>query len=204
MTGPIRHLLFDADDVIQFTPGGWHAALSPFVGDRVEEFIHGLGPIEAPSMVGAGEFLPALGERLAAFGVDAAPAQVHSDVWCRLAVDDASMQIVRTAREIGLGVHLGTNQGEDRAAYMRDELRYDEHFDTCFYSCEVGFAKPDPRFFVRIAQSLAADPHTILFIDDRADNVDSARSAGLAGIHWCIGDGHDELRAELAAHGVRV
>ncbi|MGM7697308.1 HAD-IA family hydrolase [Microbacterium sp. A84] len=197
-----QHVLFDADDVIQFTPGGWVAAIEPHVGARVDEFISGLGPIEAPSMIGAGEFLPALGERLVEFGSASTAATLHADAWCRIAVDEASLAVVQSVRRSGLGAHLGTNQGSDRAAYMRSVLKYDDHFDESFYSCEVGFAKPDPQFFVRVAQLLAADPDSILFIDDRADNMESARSVGLGGIHWRREDGHDVLIAALVAHGV--
>jgi hypothetical protein len=37
----IRHVLFDADGVIQSLPGGWYAAIEPYVGERAEEFLHG-------------------------------------------------------------------------------------------------------------------------------------------------------------------
>ncbi|WP_341926411.1 hypothetical protein [Nocardioides psychrotolerans] len=38
---------------------------------------------------------------------------------------------------------------------------------------------------------------------NRADNVEGARSAGLAGVHWDLAEGHDLLLARLAEHGVR-
>ena len=37
----IRHVLFDADGVIQTIPGGWYTAMEPYVGERAQEFLHG-------------------------------------------------------------------------------------------------------------------------------------------------------------------
>jgi len=48
-----------------------------------------------------------------------------------------------------------------------------------FVSSEVGFTKPDPRFFAAIAQQLAAAPAEILLIgDDETADVVAARAAG--------------------------
>lgn len=36
----IRHLLFDADGVLQDIPGGWYAAMEPYLGGKSREFLH--------------------------------------------------------------------------------------------------------------------------------------------------------------------
>lgn len=44
--------------------------------------------------------------------------------------------------------------------------------------------KPDPTVFVRLAKLYDCEPTTILFIDDNAENVAGARSAGLQAIQF--------------------
>lgn len=57
---------------------------------------------------------------------------------------------------------------------MRSALGYDELFDVSCYSYELGAAKPDAAFFSAAARRIAAQPSTILFIDDNRENVAGA------------------------------
>jgi putative hydrolase of the HAD superfamily len=198
----IRHLLFDADGVIQSVPGGWYRAMEPYVGPRAQEFLHGAWKQELPMLAGQGDYLPLLAARLAEFGVSAPVEEVYRDVWLRIELDGESLGLVRALRANGYGVHLGTNQERNRAAHMRSALGYNALFDVCCYSCDLGVAKPDPAFFAAAARRIAAEPASILFIDDGARNVEGARAAGLAAEQWELGQGHEVLLASLARHGV--
>jgi putative hydrolase of the HAD superfamily len=53
--------------------------------------------------------------------------------------------------------------------------------DTVVLSCEVGYAKPDPRIYMIALHSVRADPADALFIDDTPEHVNAARSLGMAG-----------------------
>jgi putative hydrolase of the HAD superfamily len=48
-------------------------------------------------------------------------------------------------------------------------------------SCEVGYAKPDPRIYAIALHSVRADPADALFIDDTPEHVDAATSLGMTG-----------------------
>jgi putative hydrolase of the HAD superfamily len=87
---------------------------------------------------------------------------------------------------------------------MRSVLGYDELFDVSCYSYDLGVAKPDVGFFTEAARRIAADPSTILFIDDMESNVEGARAAGFAAEHWHFERGHDALHDLLAGHEVVV
>jgi len=132
----IRHLLLDADGVVQYLPGGWRAALEPFLGERSEEFVTDLAMDEQACLRGE-PFLPVLAERLARFGVEVPAAEVYAAAWERIAADPAVLALADRLRAGGLGVHLATNQNPERATYMRRELGYADLFDTQFYSCEL-------------------------------------------------------------------
>jgi putative hydrolase of the HAD superfamily len=68
-----------------------------------------------------------------------------------------------------------------------------------FCSAQFRLAKPDPAIFLACAASLGVAPGEVLFIDDKAENADGARRAGLHAHH------HRDLpslRAALRGHGL--
>jgi putative hydrolase of the HAD superfamily len=50
-----------------------------------------------------------------------------------------------------------------------------------FVSAEFGMAKPDPDCFLACCERLGANPFETFFIDDRPENVEGAKRAGLMG-----------------------
>jgi putative hydrolase of the HAD superfamily len=198
----IRHVLFDADGVLQNLPGGWIAAAEPYFGERALEFLERAYAAELPTLAGQGDHLAILGVMLAEFGITVPVGDVYRAIWLSMEPAAASLAVVHALRRGGYGVHLGTNQERYRAAHMREVLGYDALFDVSCYSCELGAAKPDLAFFTEAARRIGARPPAILFIDDTAQNVAAARVAGLTAEQWCLGDGHDVLRDLLARHGV--
>jgi putative hydrolase of the HAD superfamily len=198
----IRHVLFDADEVLQDLPGGWYAAMEPYLGDRAREFLHRTWKDELPMLAGHGDYLPLLAATLAEYGVETPVEVVYRDVWHRIVPSDKSFAIVEALRRNGYGEHLGTNQEKYRGGHMRTTLGYDELFDVSCYSYDLGVAKPAPAFFVEAARRIGADPASILFIDDNAVNVEGASSAGFAAERWELSQGHDALVALFARYGV--
>ena len=111
---PIRHLLFDADGVVQDVPGGYEAAAEPYLGERTTEFLRRVWDDELPTLSGQGELLPLVEAALADFGVIAPLEEVFRAIWLRIEPDQACLALVRSLRRTGYGVHLGTNQDRNR------------------------------------------------------------------------------------------
>ncbi|WP_344233439.1 HAD-IA family hydrolase [Kribbella hippodromi] len=200
----IRHVLFDADGVLQDLPGGWYAAMEPYLGDRAREFLHETWVEELPSLAGQEDYLPILTAGLRRHGATASVTEIYDAVWKKISVIEESLEVVRALKRNGYGVHLGTNQECYRGAHMRTALGYDELFDVSCYSYDLGVAKPDPDFFTRAANRIGADPETILFIDDNPDNVTAAHTAGLPAERWDFTQGHATLHTLLTTHGVAI
>ncbi|MET9858587.1 HAD family phosphatase [Streptomyces smyrnaeus] len=53
--------------------------------------------------------------------------------------------------------------------------------DEVVLSCEVGFAKPDPRIYTHTLHLLGVAAQDTLFVDDVPENVEAARALGMAG-----------------------
>ncbi|MFC8800454.1 HAD family hydrolase [Promicromonospora sp. NPDC057138] len=198
----IRHVLFDADGVLQEIRGGFYTSATPFLGERTREIMNLASERERPLLAGDDDFLPVLDDVLRQYEVDVRAADLFAAVWQNIAASAASLDLVRGLRDAGYAVHLGTNQVRRRADHMRAALPYDELFDVKLYSCDLGVAKPDAAFFQKAATRIGAEPASILFVDDHSPNVAGARSTGMTAVHWRIDDGHDVLLELLAEHGV--
>lgn len=192
----IRHVLLDADGVLQSLRGGWAEQFQQWLGDRSMEFIRAVEVAERPSLRGERSFRPVLADLLERFELELDVHEVYA-IWLDIVVDETSMNIARELCERGLGVHLATNQNPERRDHMRTQLGYDDHFEESFYSCELGVAKPDSAYFTHILDRLGARPGEVLFIDDNHANVEGARSVGLLAEQWQLADGHDRLRSLL-------
>lgn len=72
-----------------------------------------------------------------------------------------------------------------------------EHFDWTFTSHQIGLAKPDPKVFHHVIDTIDVAPGRLLFLDDSLDNVRAARRAGMRAEHT---RGLQEVRDALARH----
>ena len=73
------------------------------------------------------------------------------------------------------------------------------HFDRRFASQILGCAKPKSIIYEKVEKLLGVAPRSILFFDDRADNVEAAARLGW---HARLYTGHAGLKQELAARGL--
>ena len=94
------------------------------------------------------------------------------------AVDDRVIEVVRRLRRCGVTCCLATSQERNRAEYMKTAMGFLAEFDKLFFSCEMGCQKPDHRYFEAIERDLGLVGESILFWDDSAVNVESARERG--------------------------
>jgi putative hydrolase of the HAD superfamily len=125
-------------------------------------------------------------------------------VWTEIHVEREVVDLVLALRERGWTCHLATNQEKHKARHMSEVLGYRGLFDREFYSCFLGVAKPALVYFSTIAEALALPPGSILFIDDRPENIRAAQQAGMHGAEFSISAGVEQLRSLLGRHGVRA
>ena len=114
----VRHLLLDADGVLQHVPGDWRERLAAY--DVGEDLFAEVLAAEGPPLRGEGDFLAALGDIVERHGLAVTAEELHGTVWAAIDQVPTSIELVHQLRAAGYGVHLGTNQHAQRAAYMRD------------------------------------------------------------------------------------
>jgi putative hydrolase of the HAD superfamily len=199
----IDAILFDADGVIQRTRGNWREQFAAMLGrdEDLETFVKELFAAERPCLSGAADFPTQLRTVLERWR-SPTPVEQALQVWTNIEVHADVIELVGSLRRGGMPVHLASNQHAHRARYMSDELGYGAVFEREFYSCRVGYAKPDTAYFEHILGELKLPPERVLFIDDVEPNVVAARSVGISSVHFAANAGAAALDAHLAHHGV--
>lgn len=69
-----------------------------------------------------------------------------------------------------------------------------KYFTELFFSSGIGLTKPEPGVFKHVLAVLGTDPADVVFIDDKHENVHSARALGIKAIHHAPGT---DLQREL-------
>ena len=153
------------------------------------------GPIVRSTMLGlisSRGYHQALCEKLAA-GLS---YDEFVDIWnSLLSTNEAIVSIVERLKPNHRLV-LGSNTDAIHFTSAIERFPVLEVFERYFVSYKMGLLKPDPAFFDHVLQRLDTPASNCLFIDDRAENVASARSVGMIGLEFTISE---KLRSDLDA-----
>lgn len=187
---PVRAVLFDLYETLvwsdqQMLDAG-RAALAQRAGVEPREFIEQMGRTEDARFRGAlGGLEAQLAEVLRACGTAPAPELLHElaalerATWARgVHLYDDTLTQLRALRRAGRRLALVSNCAAQTAARVA-ELGLDREVDCVVLSCDVGVLKPEPGIFVIALGRLGVPAHDGIFIDDRPQHLDAARTLGL-------------------------
>ena len=201
--GPgIRHVMFDADGVLQNLPGGWIAAAEPFFGARALEFLQRSYEAELPTLAGQGDHLAILTATLAEFEVTVPVADVYRGIWLSMEpVARHSPWSAPCARAGTAFTSAPTRNGTGPRTCARCSAT-----TACLTSAatHANWAPPSPtwRSSPRPRGASARNPRPSCSSTTTRGTSPRPASAGLSAEQWCIDDGHDVLHGLLARHGV--
>ncbi|WP_326687909.1 MULTISPECIES: HAD family phosphatase [unclassified Streptomyces] len=108
---------------------------------------------------------------------EAAVAEVREDLAGRPVWDEQLLAAVAGLRGRARTAFV-SNAWPDARPTLADRLGA---ADEAVLSCEVGYAKPDPRIYTHTLELLGATAAGSLFVDDVSANVEAARELGMAG-----------------------
>lgn len=208
MSQKISTILFDADGVLQYPGVDYKLAFSKLLGPRIneaEQFFADIFLAEQESLAGHGDFRLALTALLDRWNL-LLDADQLLNISTQIKSSTPMISIIRTLRFSGYKCCLASNQQAHRAQFMSETLGYAKLFDREFYSCDVGFVKPDLRYFQSVVYDLDDHPDSILFIDDQESCVDAARSAGLNGVLFssAVDTCDQALKKILVEYGISI
>ncbi len=106
-------------------------------------------------------------------------ALIEQDVRMWTSVDPVMLAWVARIQASGMKTAVLSNMGEDVLAYMRKNFRWLDGFHHLTWSCELNLIKPLPAIYLHTLEKLNVQPEEALFLDDRIENVEGARQAGL-------------------------
>lgn len=102
------------------------------------------------------------------------------DRWIELASPriDGSIALQRALRARGVPVFALTNFGRYSFEEALPKMDFLSDFDRLYVSGRMGVIKPDPRIYQMVEDDCGLPPESLLFTDDRADNITAAARRG--------------------------
>ncbi len=102
------------------------------------------------------------------------------DRWIELASPwiEGSIALQRALRAKGIPVFALTNFGKYSFEEALPKMDFLTDFDRLYVSGRMGVIKPDPRIYEMVEADCGLPPESLLFTDDRADNIVAAARRG--------------------------
>jgi len=83
---------------------------------------------------------------------------------------------------IGLAILSDSEIPEPEHRKALAKLGLENFFDTIVCSCEIGYAKPEPKAYLLALERLGAKPEQSLFVSHDQEELDGAKKAGLKAV----------------------
>ena len=119
------------------------------------------------------------------------------DLWTSL-----NMPMVEWAGRLqraGIRTGILSNIGDSMAEGIVAKLPWLSGFDHCTWSHALFMAKPEPAIFLKTAEALHTAPASILFLDDREENIAAAAALGFQTLHYTT---HAAFEREMRDRGL--
>ncbi len=112
--------------------------------------------------------------------------------------DPKMLELIDILKQNQIRVGLLSNINSRYTQMIRDFGFY-KPFDPCLLSCEMGLEKPDQRVYDLLLKTLGISGKDVVFIDDKLENVDSAKKKGIDAILF---ESEEQVRRELSKRGL--
>jgi putative hydrolase of the HAD superfamily len=119
------------------------------------------------------------------------------DYWATL--NPPMLSWARSLQQSRIPTGILSNMPGPMEAGLRARHQWIDAFAHNTWSHALNLAKPEPAIYLHAAQGLRTAPENILFLDDKAENIEAARAVGMQGIHYTT---HPAFVHEMHARGL--
>lgn len=163
---------------------------SPYISDRfhddfgvsLDEFISALKIImDQVRRPGADSFYSYWKKYLKQWNIDMTEQEFYDYCFSTEKEVPETIEIVRQLKHKGIQIIVLSNNYKERTAY------YDKHFkflkqlvDKVYYSWQVGYVKPDPKYYRFVLSENKLDPKECVYFDDNDENIKVALNLGIS------------------------
>ena len=126
--------------------------------------------------------------------------QLFNDVSKLVVEYDYSKDFVKNLKANGYKVYLLSNFGSNFAT-VKDRFHFYPYVDGGIISYEVNQIKPDLDIYESLIQKYNINPSNAVFLDDREDNIQSAK---VLGFHTILVGEFKEALKDLRGLGVKI
>jgi 2-haloacid dehalogenase len=116
-----------------------------------------------------------------------APEILHfRDHWCDIAQPAIahSIRLLHALKARHLPVFALSNFGAQNFPLSAAQFPFLQQFDRAYISGRMGLIKPDPAIYAAVEADCGLPPASLLFTDDREDNIAAAAARGWQGHHF--------------------
>jgi epoxide hydrolase-like predicted phosphatase len=110
----------------------------------------------------------------------------------------AMINLANTLRKNGYRTGIISNVTHEHKRIKRHIIR---NFRPAVLSCDIGLRKPHKKFFYHALREAGAKPTECVYIEDRKEFVEAARSVGMKAIHF---RNTAQCKKELRKLGVKI
>jgi putative hydrolase of the HAD superfamily len=123
---------------------------------------------------------------------------VEADIalWTRL--NEPMLDWAQRLQRAGIRTGILSNIGDAMTEGLLKKFEWICGFDHCVWSYQLRLAKPEEAIYKAAAKGLDTPPANILFIDDKAENIEAALHAGMHAIQY---RDHDSFERGMKEQG---
>ncbi len=109
-------------------------------------------------------------------------ALYEADVRSWTPIDDEIITLAFDLQRAGTKIGVLSNMPMEEAQHFKRIHDWMPRFDFLFLSSEMGMVKPDAEIYETVLKAIALPPESVLFIDDKPENIEAARRSGMQGL----------------------
>lgn len=175
-----KAILFDADGVVLKRPGYFSEKFSKEYGVPLEIIVPFFKNEFRVCQLGQTDLKEILPPFLEAWGWKKS-VEEFLNYWFSFDVqpDEKVLGVIKDLRDSGTKCYLASDQEKYRAEYLLETAKFNQVFDGCYFSYELGVSKSDKTFFEKVLQDLGCIPSELIYFDDDQKNVDVAKALGI-------------------------